>query len=343
MNLTQLDGSLKSEVRKLIADGDLALAVDRLKTASHAISPELYDELVLIEAGLNRLTRDSRRGTIPRDVFEAGLARTAQSLMSVTDEVALAPPPPSSSSLPSGIQPDVAASAVPEAMPNLAHQMILGINNLKQVSWIELGLKVSRSVCRILRSGGGFGTGFMVGNGLLMTNHHVLPTPQEANGSLAEFNYQLDASGGFSPTVRYPLDNTRFVTTGESLDCTLVGVRPDTGKPSLESWGHVTLNPNADPVPSEHVVVIQHPNGGYKQIVLTANYVISVNGGAVRYTTDTMPGSSGSPVFNDAWQVIAIHHMGGLLHKDAAGNTRYVNEGVLMGSIRAVLGSSWPQ
>ena len=43
----------------------------------------------------------------------------------------------------------------------VATEKILGINNLKQISWIERGLEVSRSVCRILTPNG-LGTGFLV-------------------------------------------------------------------------------------------------------------------------------------------------------------------------------------
>ena len=30
----------------------------------------------------------------------------------------------------------------------------------------------------------------------------------------------------------------------------------------------------------------------------------------LHYRTDTAPGSSGSPVFNDQWEVVALHHSG---------------------------------
>ena len=30
----------------------------------------------------------------------------------------------------------------------------------------------------------------------------------------------------------------------------------------------------------------------------------------LHYQTDTAPGSSGSPVFNDQWEVVALHHSG---------------------------------
>jgi endonuclease G len=90
------------------------------------------------------------------------------------------------------------------------------------------------------------------------------------------------------------------------------------------------------------VVIIQHPNGGLKRITLTANYVTGTRVPRLHYTTDIMPGSSGSPVFNDQWQVIAIHHAGGKLQVDAGGGTRYVNEGILMSAIRPDASVLWP-
>jgi len=47
------------------------------------------------------------------------------------------------------------------------------------------------------------------------------------------------------------------------------------------------------------------------RIAITANQVVNVFEHRLQYTTDTLPGSSGSPVFNDAWEVIALHHAGG--------------------------------
>jgi V8-like Glu-specific endopeptidase len=49
--------------------------------------------------------------------------------------------------------------------------------------------------------------------------------------------------------------------------------------------------------------------------------------------TDTMPGSSGSPVFADDWSVVAIHHAGGNLQKNSRGDRMFANEGVLFSFI----------
>jgi V8-like Glu-specific endopeptidase len=53
----------------------------------------------------------------------------------------------------------------------------------------------------------------------------------------------------------------------------------------------------------------------------------------LQYTTDTLPGSSGSPVFNDAWKVVALHHAGGNLVTNPRGDRMFANQGILMAKI----------
>jgi V8-like Glu-specific endopeptidase len=333
--MNEENSQLIVEVRELIRGGDFELALDRIKTASHGSSTSLYDEIVLLESRFTRLMRDNRKGLLRREDFETEVNRLTTALLSLVTEASRQFTKPEKTHETLVIhQPTV-------PFQELTYQQIIGINNLKQISWIEVGLRAAKNVCRILTPEG-FGTGFLVGNDMVMTNNHVIGTPDLAAQSKAEFNYQQDESGGFLPAVRYELDPVGFHTSA-SLDYSLVRIRQDAKKPPLQSWGTLRLNPNADPTPSEHVIVIQHPNGGYKQIVLTANWVIAVKTPVLHYTTDTMPGSSGSPVFNDSWHVIAIHHAGGHLHKDTHGSVRYVNEGVLMSAIREQAASQWPQ
>ena len=79
-------------------------------------------------------------------------------------------------------------------------------------------------------------------------------------------------------------------------------------------------------------------SGEDKHIALHANDVLSVWNQHLYYTTDTEPGSSGAPVFNKDWKVVAIHHAGktdaeGGLQINARGDRRGANRGILFQQI----------
>ena len=60
----------------------------------------------------------------------------------------------------------------------------------------------------------------------------------------------------------------------------------------------------------DKVFIIQHPRGEDQQVVLSDNNVLP-NGlyrNFLRYRADSDYGSSGSPVFNEKWQLVALHH-----------------------------------
>jgi endonuclease G, mitochondrial len=203
----------------------------------------------------------------------------------------------------------------------LGLERIIGRNELLGVQYLDGGLAASRSVGRILIRRGtrvvGMGTGFLVSPRLLMTNNHVLPTPQSAQGSLVQFNYQFGLDGRPLTAVSFDLDPDAFYLTSKStdLDFTLVAIRETSGGGAkLADYGFMRLVDLTDEVlAGESVTIIQHPGGEPKQIALRENFVLAIPQTADRYLyyqTDTTPGSSGSPVFNDDWEVVALHHSG---------------------------------
>lgn len=325
------------DTRKQIQSGETEAAFDILEGYLGASSEKLKNEMTLYISRYNRLRRDERRGLINRDTAQAEQAKLENSVLEFLEELPKFISPENS--------PSPAAKYVSEDYPELedfSFQKILGINNLKQISWLQRTLDVSSSVCRILTPNG-FGTGFLIGTDRLMTNNHVIPTPEIANRSIAEFNYQQDTSGKYLQSFRFNLSADLFFTSPENeLDYSIVGFAPNTNLSALESWDYLELNPNANPIPTEHVIIVQHPNGGLKQIVLTGNQVVNSKAQYLFYTTDTMPGSSGSPVFNDLLQVIAIHHAFAGIKQDSKGNNHYANEGILMSEIRSHAGDFWP-
>jgi V8-like Glu-specific endopeptidase len=65
---------------------------------------------------------------------------------------------------------------------------------------------------------------------------------------------------------------------------------------------------NVPGLPGEPVSIIQHPKGRFKEIVLSNNRVQSISDNFLYYEADADFSSSGSPVFNAQWQLVAIHH-----------------------------------
>ena len=219
-----------------------------------------------------------------------------------------------------------------EASPGtepLALERILDKNNLMSINYLERGLSVSRSVARIrIRSAQGrtlgFGTGFMVSPRLMMTNNHVLSSRNDAAFSLCEFNFQDDLTGRPIPTSVFEFDPDLFFETDRALDFSLVAVkeRARTGSGDLSElrffgWTRL-IEEEGKAILGEFLNIIQHPNGEPKQLALRENEFIDLLDNFLHYHTDTAPGSSGSPVFNDQWEIVGLHHSG-VPRKDSQG------------------------
>jgi V8-like Glu-specific endopeptidase len=204
-------------------------------------------------------------------------------------------------------------------------ERILGNNDLIGVAFLERGLQVARSVGRVwvgVSSGqpSGFGTGFLVSPRLLLTNHHVLPNAEVARTSLIEFDYQLGLNGIFLPTTTFSFEPNIFFFANQHFDYALVAVqRTSSGGRQLPTFGWNSLiEEEGKAIISQWLNIIQHPNGEAKQLGLRENQLVDVLDDFLQYKTDTAPGSSGSPVYNDRWEVVALHHSG-VPEKNAAG------------------------
>ncbi|ODH02276.1 hypothetical protein A4S05_24955 [Nostoc sp. KVJ20] len=74
------------------------------------------------------------------------------------------------------------------------------------------------------------------------------------------------------------------------------------------------------------MAIIQHPGGHLKKISIQNNFVAYTDNKVLQYTTSTEPGSSGSPVFDDDFQVVGIHHSGGSVCKSQVMLAKEFNE-----------------
>jgi hypothetical protein len=198
------------------------------------------------------------------------------------------------------------------------------------IRFLEIGMQRARSVV-LVKSPGGLGTGFLAQRRLLITNHHVISTPEEARASKIWFNYQEIESGAEAARAEFTLDPasgfaTSPVEGGDDWTAVRIAGDPD-------EWDPLDLVDATIPVDG-FVNIIQHPNGEPKQLALYHNVVAYVDERRVQYLTDTRPGSSGSPVFDSNWRVVALHHSGGWLPEPATNQVYFRNEGI---HVRALL------
>ena len=219
-------------------------------------------------------------------------------------------------------------------------EKIINAPDFLGIRYLDEGVISARSVGRVNIGGGsgrsrGFGTGFLVAPSLLLTNHHVLADAATARTSRIEFNYQDGVGGVALSGNSFGFAPDRFFLADRQRDFALVAV--DAPAAELAPYGYNRLtSAQGTVIVGESVTIIQHPGGRKKQIVLRENKIVDIPEGFVHYSADTEPGSSGSPVFNDQWEVVALHHASvPAPHQTQFGG--FLNEGVRVSSILAHL------
>jgi endonuclease G, mitochondrial len=205
-----------------------------------------------------------------------------------------------------------------EARAEVMFERIIAGNELQDVNYLARGARAARSVARIAireLNGrlAGWGTGFLIAPNVLMTNHHVLSDASWAMRSEAQFQFERDIDGQQMEAAIFPLEPQKLFFSSPSLDFTVVGVAPraQNSESPLLAYGFLPLVGTVGKVTEgEWLTIIQHPNGDLKQVCVRENRFIKRTDDVLWYSTDTVGGSSGSPVFNNDWFVVALHHSG---------------------------------
>lgn len=217
------------------------------------------------------------------------------------------------------------------------------------------GLDRARSVGNLLMNGAfSVGTVFamrgddlhpsLAGRTVLVTNEHVVPDPARENRIQAsELLAQFDGVAGPDGKALM-LGNLRAIwrSPREQLDVTVL-VSDDAAVEQLSGLDVAPVLPVVRD--GAYVYVIGHPGGGGLQLSIRGNDLIDQDGTRIHYRAPTSKGSSGSPVFDDVWRLIGVHHKGStdLPALNGATGTYPANEGNSIHALRAALETTPPQ
>jgi V8-like Glu-specific endopeptidase len=234
------------------------------------------------------------------------------------------------------------------------------------LTWAQCSSDVqfhARPVAFIRRADGAGGTGFLIAPDLLMTNNHVLTTAADADTCTVWFNFndgqpgQPDVQLG---AVAYRCNaagpNGFFFTSpygptgpdADHLDFTVV--RVDWPEPPGQRWGYVPIVSKPYSAIGAPLTIIQHPNQMPTMAGWHAGQLKTAGIYFLHYTTSTDYGSSGSPVLNEGWQLVGLHHArfdfqvgdklpDGMVVTNA---NKFANEGLPIAALLAVLQAQNP-
>jgi hypothetical protein len=178
------------------------------------------------------------------------------------------------------------------------------------VAWFQTGLLRARNVARIEdEKGQTIGTGFLISipnyppNSVLLAPSHVISNDGVMSGSLdpayAVVNFTIV---GFKTRPAAIIASSPV----HELDYSLLRLQQQVSgvQPYLISTGLPPAGSGA------RVYMIGHPQGGDLRIALGDNRLLDYDHRVLHYRSAGGPGSSGSPIFNDRWQVVGMHHAG---------------------------------
>ena len=191
------------------------------------------------------------------------------------------------------------------------------------------------AACRVVTKNNGAGSGVLVDGrsvdfpyACLLTNEHVIGTPEQAASSTLYFNYKNDDS---SKWLKAKLDPDLAFLPQKELDACLVALKTSS-IPRLKNIRTLDDVENDDETPhcpapvsldrkaaasikkGNPISIWQHP-GRYGYRTRAQWKILDVAETTLDYENDTKQGSSGAPIYNHNADLVGIHCAGGTLSK----------------------------
>ena len=316
-------------VNGLIEDNEIEKALDTLKDLDKQSGADIWQDLTLQYSNYRSAKKAQLEGRIDYNEFRRYEAQAKYALTEIMKSL------PRKVALNAKIH---SVGAFDFQIPDGAKlEKLLGSkSNLLTVDWLEKARTAANAVCRVV-SGDDVGTGFLTKDGYVFTNNHVIRSAEAAKTTRLEFNYEVGKT-----VTSYQVDASDFKSSPPNeYDFARVKVIDRADAP-LSTWGFVEFETEALPLTGEDVTIIQHPLGAVKKF--KSDEVLGQLNQYLFYTTETEPGSSGSPVLNKDCKVIALHHAGKTLAEgglviNAKGEKAGANRGILFRDIFAFIKS----
>ncbi|MPV36379.1 serine protease [Georgenia subflava] len=225
-------------------------------------------------------------------------------------------------------------------------EKVFGAEGAQTQAWFEDLLRRCRAVARI---DGPYarpvGTGFLLRGAdlhpalpavVLVTNAHVVPDAVAPEDAVVTF------LGLGTPLPGLVVRRLLWSSPAGKLDTAVLEIDPPSG---VDVNPVATRMPPLGASPPSRVYVVGHPMGsGAVRVTIRDNDLLDHDDTMVHYRAPTEPGSSGSPVFDDRWRVLAVHHRGLDAMPRLHGSGVYpANEGVQLGRIRADMAAELPR
>ena len=241
-----------------------------------------------------------------------------------------------------------------------------GGSPLDIVTWTEAFDRIQHQVCRVEMDGRAVGTGFLVGPETVLTCYNVLASlianSRVRSTVLIRFDHMLTTAGLAQPSLEVGLAYDWLVDWSPSTSDEAVGrptpaenspdpdkldhaivrlerpvglerVGPDTSV-KVRGWVWIPKTPQKFSLDIP-VLIPQYPQEGALKLAIDTRGIIGLirDGTRVRYRTKTDYGSSGAPVFDSRWQLIAVNQ----LREPVFDREPTYSQGVPIGAIRDLL------
>lgn len=233
---------VRAEIRELLAEDRVRDALLRLReiASSQPESPE-QSSVILLQGRHTRLLRGEIDGTADpraRNELRASILALVESLPAANAR-----------------REPQRQGAFPARSSPL--EKIIGANRLFPLAWMRRGIEVARSVGKLI-VGRETGTGFLIADGWVITNHHVLGSEGDCTRAKLLMNFEEELDGTYAQTVSYELIAETY-RGSNPFDCAAVRVRDRPDAP-LERWGVARFARTAARL-GDFVSIIQHPGG----------------------------------------------------------------------------------